>query len=342
MHKQYKIPKTLFISIIGFSSIFITNCSGNRRTRITEEISDSLFSLSKVRFNPDSAMIYVTTQCSFGPRTPNSKAHDDCGDYIAKKFALYGATVLNQFVDLEAFNGTILHSRNIIASINPDETVRIMICAHWDSRPWADHDPDTALRQSPVLGANDGASGVAVMIELSRILMDSDINVGVDFICFDSEDYGAPEWEEDKYSSSGWCLGSHYWAANPHIYGYRANFGILLDMVGGIEGSFAREGYSMEYASSVDNLIRETAHRLGYGIYFPYKDGGYVMDDHIAVNRVAGIPCADIIAFYSDSPSSFGPTWHTTFDDIAHMDRRVLEAVGQTIAEVIYNFNNRI
>lgn len=291
-------------------------------------------------FNADSAYSFIAEQCLFGPRVPNSEAHRKCGDYLVNKFKSYGATVVEQKTNLKAFDGTILDVRNIIASFNPQHEVRYLICGHWDSRPWADNDPDPANWGKPVMGANDGASGVGVMLELARAIQSQPMNIGIDLICFDAEDYGVPQWE-NRYedTSSSWCLGSQYWSSYPHYYGYRARYGILLDMVGGMGCTFSKEGYSTHYAPQIVDLVWKTAAQLGYGQFFPRRNGGYITDDHVPVNETLRVPCINIVPYFTDGPSNFGPTWHTVKDDINHIDKNVLKAVGQTVLQVIYNEN---
>ena len=186
-------------------------------------------------FNADSAYAYCKAQCDFGPRTMNSEAHDRCGDWIMAKFRQFGCTVTPQRVTLDGYDGTPLRSTNIIASYRPELPERILLCAHWDSRPWADNDPDSANWRKPVMGANDGASGVAVLLEVARQLGSdtTKLNVGVDFVCFDAEDWGVPRWSTATDNGDSWALGAQHWSANPHKAGYKARFGILLDMVGG-------------------------------------------------------------------------------------------------------------
>ncbi len=290
-------------------------------------------------FNADSAFSYTAAQCAFGPRVPNTEAHRLRGTYIADKFESFGATIINQYTDIAAFDGTILKARNIIASYNPEASMRILICGHWDSRPWADNDPDPSNWHTPVLAANDAASDVAVMLEMARLIQLQPLQIGIDFICFDAEDYGIPQWADNTDNSSSWCLGSQYWAAHPHVYGYRANFGILMDMVGGRGSTFSKEGFSKRYASQIVDLVWNTASSISYGQFFPMRDGGYITDDHLPINEIAGIPCIDIVPYFTDAPSGFGPTWHTVNDNMEHIDRNVLKAVGQTVLQVIYNEN---
>jgi Zn-dependent M28 family amino/carboxypeptidase len=306
----------------------------------------------KVQFCADSAYLFCQQQCDFGPRTMNSEAHERCAQWIQQKFQQYGYEVELQKADLRGYDGTILKSTNIIAQhpspntqhptpkgegSSAESRPRILVCAHWDSRPWADNDPDSLNWRKPVLAANDGASGVAVMLELARLLGQQDsLSVAVDFVCFDAADLGVPQWEEQSDGDS-WALGAQYWATNtqhpsPNTYRYA----LLLDMVGGQGAKFYQEGYSLKYARPIVDKVWQAAHAAGYGSYFPMQSGGYVTDDHVPLNEKAHIPTIDIINHYPDCPqSSFGPTWHTISDDMQHIDRNTLQAVGQTLLQVI-------
>ena len=287
-------------------------------------------------FNADSAYIYLQEQCDFGPRTMNSTAHDKCEKWIIQKFEQYGCKVTTQKATLNGYDGTPLRSTNIMASYNPKATTRIMFCAHWDCRPWADNDPDSTNWHKPIIAANDAASGVGVMIELARILKGSGLELGVDFICFDAEDYGTPQWFEGEDPGDTWALGAQYFANNlPE--GYAPRYGILLDMVGGVGAKFYREGMSMQYAPTIVKKVWNAARQVGYGSYFPKDDGGMITDDHIPVNQTANIPCIDVIPYYPDcAQSSFGPTWHTIADNMDNIDKNTLKAVGQTMVQVLF------
>ena len=293
-----------------------------------------------VMFSADSAYAFCAAQCQYGPRTMNSEAHEKCGKWIAEKFRQYGCDVELQRADLKGYDGTILKSTNIIAKSQKQTTgPRILICAHWDSRPWADNDPDSANWRKPVMAANDGASGVAVMLEIARLLQENDsASMAVDFICFDAEDWGMPQWESDSDADS-WALGAQYWAANcPKEIANSYQYGILLDMVGGQSARFYQEYFSMKYARNIVEKVWQAASAAGYGSYFPAKDGGGVTDDHLPVNEKAGIPCIYIINHYPDcEQSNFGPTWHTINDDMQHIDKNTLQAVGQTLIQLIFS-----
>ena len=301
--------------------------------------TETVYEQQSPDFNADSAFNYCKAQCDFGPRTMNSTAHDECGKWIVQKFRQFGCTVTEQKIDLIGWDGKTLKCNNIIASYKPELTTRVLICAHWDSRPWADNDPDSANWNKPVMAANDGASGVAVLLELARIVNDADsLKMGVDFVCFDAEDYGVPQWIDSPNGSDSWALGAQYWSQNPHKQGYEATYGILLDMVGGQGSRFYQEGMSVQYAPMIVKKIHAAAKVVGFGSFFPDETDGSVTDDHIPVNKYAKIPTADIIAHYPDCmQSSFGPTWHTVSDDMDHIDRNTLKAVGQTVVQVIFS-----
>ncbi len=304
-------------------------------------------------FNADSAYAFTAAQCAFGPRDMNSVGHEKCAEWIIAKFKQYGCEVTTQKADLKGYDGTVLKNTNIIARWNPKATTRIMLCAHWDTRPWADNDPDSANWHKPILAANDAASGVAVMLEVARLLsghegataqgakdgaqtLMASNALGVDFVCFDAEDWGTPQWSDHNDDGSSFALGAQYWAANkPQDYAPR--YAILCDMVGGQGARFYQEGMSMQYAPDIVKKVWAAARQAGYGSFFPKSAGGMITDDHIPVNQVASIPCVDIIAYYPDcEQSSFGPTWHTVDDDMQHIDPATLKAVGQTLVQVLF------
>ncbi len=319
--------------------LLMMSCGGTKTTEQATYVSPA------PSFNEDSAYQYVADQCSFGPRVMNTAAHDSCGSYIASKFASFGAKIYDQYADSKLYDGTVVHMRNIIASFNPDAPARIIISGHWDSRPWADNDADEANHHTPIDGANDGGSCIGVMLEMARQLQLSEQlgdsayfalhpSIGIDFICWDAEDCGTPQFEEEQLSSH-WCLGSEYWAGKRHIEGYTARYGINLDMVGNANTVFFKEQYSMMYAPSLVDRVWGAAHRIGYGKYFVNGDDGHaITDDHVQVNQ-GGIPCIDVIGFDKES-TSFPKTWHTINDDINHIDKNTLKAVGQTMLEVIW------
>lgn len=323
------IIRCLFFCLIA---VPLVGCGGKKAAE-TEETQLPV----GPKFNADSAYVFCQKQCDFGERSMNTAGHEECALWIQKKFEQYGCKVFMQKADLNGYDGTVLKSTNIIASIKPENTTRILLCAHWDSRPWADNDPDSLNWRKPILAANDAASGVAVMLEIARLLQASgdSLKVGVDFVCFDAEDWGTPKWSGAEENPDSWALGAQYWAANPHIPGYEARYGILLDMVGGENARFFQEQFSKQYAQPIVDKIWKAAEVVGYGSFFPRQDGGYITDDHMPLNR-NGLATVDIIPYYPDSDNAFGPTWHTLNDNMEHIDRNTLRAVGQTIIQVLF------
>lgn len=329
-----KMKKLLYLLVLPLLAV---TCKTNKTQG--EDVS---YQRVSPEFCADSAYTYVAKQCAYGPRTMNSEAHEACGEWIAGKFEALGAKVTRQDADLKLYDGTPIKSRNIIAQINTEAAVRIMICSHWDSRPWADHDMDKEKHRSAIDGANDGASGVGIMLEIARqIRLQGDtckVQVGVDFVCFDAEDCGTPEFDDDDADHSDtWCLGSQYWGSQRVSEGYCPKYGILLDMVGGRNTVFKKEMYSMRYAPSIVDKVWNMGYLLGYGEYFKNAEGGGITDDHVQVN-LSGIPCIDIIGCDKDaSDFSFPKTWHTVNDNVHNIDKNVLKAVGQVLMEVIWN-----
>ena len=322
--------------LLPLLAAILTGCKGQKPVNESSNSIDST-RICTVRFSADSAYRFVKDQCDFGPRTPGSKAWKQCGDYIAGKFESYGLKVVYQRTSIQAWDGTTLPCRNIIAAYKPAVPERVIGCAHYDSRPWADNDENPDNHRTPVMAANDGASGIAVMMEIARNIHTLAPKVGVDFICFDVEDYGAPDWAPDEVQQMGdtWCLGSKYWSGNPHVEGYAARYGILLDMVGGRGSTFAHEGFSLKYAQSIVVRTWEAARYAGAEAYFPQKPGGYITDDHVPMNEIAMIPTIDIIPYDEDGDNSFGPHWHTTHDIVENIDPQVLRAVGQTVMQLL-------
>lgn len=285
-------------------------------------------------FNRDSAYAYIEGQLAFGPRVPNSEGHQQCGAWLAKRFESFGAKVIEQKFDAKAYTGEILKSTNIIASYNPDNKDRIILAAHWDTRHIADKEDDESRINEPIMGADDGASGVGVLLEIARHLNQNPIPLGVDLILFDSEDYG--DGENDDMES--WCLGSQYWAKNPHVKNYKARYGILLDMVGAKDARFPKEGTSRHFAPQLLDKVWGLAKRMGKSNYFVPQQVSPTVDDHLFVNRIAKIPMIDIVNLPEDK--TYGFYHHTHDDDLPLIDKATLGAVGQVVLSVVYNTSN--
>ncbi|MCD7937659.1 MAG: M28 family peptidase [Tannerellaceae bacterium] len=299
------------------------------------EIKNVSATTQSANFNVDSAYQYIANQVNFGPRVPNSPAHKACGNYLEAELKRFGAQIFVQEMNLTAYNNTNLESKNIIGSYNPENPKRILLFAHWDSRPYSDEDPNPDNHFKPIDGADDGASGVGVLLEIARQLGEKSPDIGVDIIFFDAEDYGPPSFARGN-TFDQWCLGSQFWAAKPHIPNYKAEYGILLDMVGSKNATFYKEHTSMRYAAPIVEKVWSTARNLGYGKYFINAPGGAITDDHQYVISGRGIPCIDIIN-YDIEAHGFGSYWHTRKDNMDIIDRETLRAVGHTLMEIINN-----
>lgn len=281
------------------------------------------------KFNEDSAYSFVKTQVDFGPRIPGTSAHAKCADYLSAKLKSYGWEVQIQNGNISTYDGKKFNLKNIIASYKPENPNRILLFSHWDSRPFADQDTKDAGK--PFDSADDGPSGVGVILEIARQLKITQPNVGIDILFDDLEDYG----KEHDGGTDTWGLGAQYWAKNPPKPGYVAQYGILLDMVGAKGATFPREGASNEFASYVVKKIWNKAAHLGYSNYFVFEDAGSITDDHIYIIQDANIPCVDIVNMNA-ATGQFGAHHHTHSDNMSVIDKNTLKAVGQTVLEVVW------
>ncbi len=283
------------------------------------------------RFEKDSAYTFVKAQVGFGHRIPNTAEHKACKEWLVSKLKKFGASVLEQDFQAKAYTGTTLNGTNIIASFNPNNKKRILLAAHWDTRHIAEKDPDSSKKNQPIFGADDGASGVGVLLEVARQLHLNPIDLGVDIILFDAEDHGEGGEEGNPLS---WCMGSQHWSRNMHVSSYRPKYGILLDMVGSKGARFPKEGFSRQYANNIVNKVWKLANSMGYGNYFVNENADPKIDDHLFVNRIAGIPMIDIINVKVSE--QFGDYHHTHSDNMDIIDKRTLRATGQVVLAVVY------
>ena len=286
-------------------------------------------------FNVDSAFLFVKKQVEFGPRVPNTAAHKKCSAWLVQEFKRYGFVVIEQKFQAPYYKGGNFDGVNIIAQYKPEASKRICIAAHWDSRNEADK--DTKDTNKPIDGADDGASGVGILLELARTLKNNPMDIGVDLICFDLEDNG-----DDDGAAETWCLGSQYWAKHLHRPGYMPYYAVLLDLVGGKGARFYKEGISREVAPQTVEKIWTLALSLGYGEYFINEERGGITDDHLFVVRGAQIPMIDIISTPNQGEHPFGDHHHTHKDNLQVIDKNVLKAVGQTMTAFIYKTNNGV
>lgn len=284
--------------------------------------------------NPDSAYAFILEQVAFGPRVPNTQAHVACKNYLENKLRSYGLHTEVQEAELIAFNDEKLRAFNIMGRLNPEIENRVMLFAHWDTRPFADRGNER--RNEAILGANDGGSGVGLILEIIRTIVQASEKptLGVDVVFFDAEDYGRPQ-ASMTGQNQGWCLGSEYWSNQGGFSENQPKFGILLDMVGAHDAVFPKEAYSMKYAEKYVHMIWTIAAKLGYGAYFNSQAIGGITDDHYPVNTILKIPSVDII-HYDPNRQDFGSFHHTHDDDMDIISKETLKAVGQTVIETIY------
>jgi hypothetical protein len=325
-----------------FQLIFILSCSNEPINKPVINENKSFQWEKGGNFIADSAYQYVKKQVDFGPRVPNTKNHKKCGNWLVKKLKKLGFDTKEQIGEVTAFNGSKLPVRNIIGTLNPTAKKKALLCAHWDTRPFADR--DSVDVNQPIIGANDGASGVGVILEIARIIQMDSIKLGIEIIFFDVEDYGAPNTNSGFFDlqsmNDTWCLGSQFWCYNMDSNYKKPDFGILLDMVGAKDAVFPKEEISRHFAGYHLNKLWKLADHLGYSRYFQKKIAPAITDDHTYINQLSQIPTLDII-HYNVRPYSgrfdFGRFHHTHLDNIDIIDKKTLKAVGQSVLSYLYN-----
>jgi hypothetical protein len=317
----------LFLILLGGIS-----CKINNKKERKEEITSVI---KKPEFSADSAFSFIEKQVSFGNRIPGTASHLYCRDYLVEKLTAYCDTVILQSTTVKLFDGKTVPCYNVIGTINASAARRMLLCAHWDTRPYADQDIQN--KTQAIMGANDGGSGVGVLLEVARQLYKQRPEYGIDIIFFDVEDWGQPEFSMLPATENSYCLGSQYWSRNTHIRGYSAQQGILLDMVGGKGATYTLEGTSMRYAPEFMQKVWSIASELGHGNAFVKAETPPIIDDHYYINTIVGIPTIDIIHHDASTPSGFPHYWHTHKDDMSNVDKTSLSAVGETVLAVIYN-----
>jgi len=273
-----------------------------------------------VEFNGRSAFTYVEKQMSFGPRVPNTPAHQQTGDWLLSELRARADTVIVQGFQGRTSKGQTLSLRNFFARFRPQATDRILFVAHWDSRPFADKSQNLGQQRLPVPGANDGASGVAVLLGVADALKAQPPTIGVDLLFVDGEDYG------DFADSTETLLGSRYFAKHQPP-GYSTLFAVVFDMVGDRDLGILQEGHSVSNAPEVVRRVWQTAHGLGYGRIFVNRVGESLTDDHVPLQQ-AGIRAIDVIDF------DF-PYHHTTEDTIDKVSAESLQIVGNVAVALI-------
>ena len=299
-------------------------------------------------FDADSAYQFVAAQVDFGPRVPGTEAHEQCLLYIGQTLKRFGARVGIQTGEMIRYDGQWQHVANICAHLPADSAYAdrkaILLCAHYDSRPWADQEDDYADRMQPILGANDGASGVGVLMEVARQWQQlSEHKRPIDIVLFDCEDMGTPAFYTGKQLQHSWCLGAQLWAQTykqPAVSSQPSaiEYGILLDMVGDPNASFPREYYSMQYAGKYVDKIWRTAEQQGFAHRFVGTRTYPITDDHYYINSIAHIPCVDIIHYAPGGDTGFAWWWHTHQDNMSNVHPNTLREVGLVLMTLISDF----
>ena len=326
-----------FIPVVALFAIVALYSCGDSSENKTTPPPPTAEAVVAPDFSGDSAYAFIQKQVDFGPRVPNTPEHDACGEWLASELEKYGAEVVVQNFRARAFDGKLLELQNIIGQFNPKARSRVLLYAHWDTRPFADK--DSVRVDVPIDGANDGGSGVGVLLEIARRLSLEPAEVGVDIIFFDGEDYGKPNGAPSMQTDyMDWCLGSQYWSQEPHRYGYRARFGILLDMVGAKDAEFNKEGTSMQYAPHVVRKVWARAKELGYEGRFLNEETPTTIDDNLFVSEFAEVPSANIVDYRMNVRTmGYGFFHHTHADNMDIIDVQTLQEVGETVLSVVYS-----
>lgn len=328
---EFKLKCNLGIYLIFIVFLSTIGCKDeNGNSHISNFSEEQKPSVKVPKFNADSAYYFIEKQLSFGPRVPGTQASRECGEWLTQKLESYGADVTLQNFEVDFLGRKDVSATNIIATFNPGMQKRVLLCAHWDSRAVADKDNER--KEEAIPGADDGASGVAALIEIARIISENPIDLGIDIVLFDAEDQG----EMGGGKEDTWALGAQEFSRNPHRKNYKAEFGILLDMIAAKGARFGKEGVSRQYARKETDKIWKLAQAMGNGHLFQNVSTAAITDDHYWVNTVLGIPTVDIINIPGTDSGSFGSYHHTHDDDIDIIDKRNLKSVGQVVLAVLY------
>ena len=277
-------------------------------------------SKSAVEFNGRTALTYVEKQMSFGPRIPNKPGHQLEADWLLTELRARADTVIVQEITHRLRNGEVLHLRNFFARFRPEATERVLFLAHWDTRPMADKSANLARQRMPVPGANDGASGVAVLLGVADALKARPPASGVDLLFVDGEDYG------DFADTSDVLIGSRWFAAHQPP-GYQPLFAVLFDMVGDKDLQIYQEGQSLAFAPEVVQRVWRVAAERGHDRQFIPSVRHTLTDDHVSLQK-AGIHAIDVVDFDY-------PYWHTTDDTLDKVSAESLQIVGDVAVALV-------
>jgi glutaminyl-peptide cyclotransferase len=294
----------------------------------------------KTSFDAQAAMGYVKTQLDFGPRVPGTPAHVKTGDWIVEEMKKRADTVVVQSWTQTTTKGLQLPMRNIFARIKPNAPQRVLYIAHWDTRPVADDDTNFGNKTRPFPAANDGASGVALLMAIADALKKAPPSVGVDLLFVDGEDWGSFDSDETGAYPDA-LFGSQYFANHLPSPDYKPMFGVLFDMIGDADLQIYREGHSVQNAPEVVTRVWQTAADLGYGNYFLNDVGDAITDDHLPLQK-KGLRVIDVIDIQYGPLQSTGPFaranpnyHHTMQDTFDKVSARSLQVVGDVALTLV-------
>jgi glutaminyl-peptide cyclotransferase len=270
-------------------------------------------------FDGQSAFGYIQTQVGLGPRIPGTEAHRREGDWLDSLLRQRADTVVAQEWKHVTVKGDTLALRNFIARFNPSAEKRLLLLAHWDSRPMADS-PLSTDSTKPVLGANDGGSGVALLLGVADVLKRAPTTIGVDLLFVDGEDYG-----DFTKAPADVLIGSRYYGA--HQVAAKPLYAVLFDLIADKDLQIYQEGNSLVGAPEVVELVWDTAKDLGYGGYFISSPRHTLIDDHLELQK-AGIRAIDVVDFDY-------PAWHTPYDTIDKVSAASLQVVGDVAVALV-------
>ena len=324
------------LSLLGISALLGCLVNSCETANQTTPPSPVVAEITAPVFNRDTAFLFVQKQVDFGPRVPQTSEHAACADWIKSTFESFGWITQFQEAEVMGYDDQAMNIKNIIATINPDKKQRVLLCAHWDTRRIADQDKER--QDEPILGADDGGSGVAVLMEVARAISLQAIDLGIDIVLFDAEDQGESSSATRPYRQNTWCIGSQYWSKNRHPMVSKPYMGILLDMVGSKGARFPREGLSVKHAGGIVSQVWNEALDLGYSDMFVNENFNEIVDDHLFINDIARIPTIDIINLPTNPSANgtFGHYWHTHKDNMNIIDKHSLGAVGEVLIQVLY------
>ena len=310
-----KMKRILFLVLILFFSC-------NTKPRNSIDIPN---------FDSNKAFTYLVKQCEFGPRNPGSSGHLEFSNYLETFLSeLEGNLIIQEFIYTEPITNMERNGKNFIIQFNENAEYRLLLGAHWDTRSLSDQDEEVENQSLPVLGANDGASGTSVLMELATIISEKNPEIGIDIVFFDAEDGGFSGQPET------FALGSRFFAENLPIV--KPNFAIIVDMVGDKNLSIPIERISYNIAPEKVKEIWNLAEELSLPAFKKTIDLE-IYDDHVPLWEVAAIPAIDIIDF--QYPNMFYNHWHTQRDTPENCSPQSLGQVGNLLVNYIYGTDHK-